>query len=70
MSKLRTARATTLQFTSRPQSVDEMTPGDLLHRLAVRSPNDYRAVIAIARERYKQLWPCQDDILKLRNTGT
>lgn len=47
---------------------NEMTPGDLLTRLALISPDDYRAVIAIARERYKTLWPYPDDVLLL--TGT
>lgn len=47
---------------------NEMTPGDLLTRLALISPDDYRAVIAIARERYKTLWPYPDDVLLLIGT--
>src|SRR5581483_3940249 len=36
------------------QKIDEMQPGDLLYRLAVLSPDDYRAFIALLRWRYKQ----------------
>lgn len=50
-------------------SVDAMTPGDILMRLSIISPDTYRAVIAIAREKYKALWPFPYDILPLR-TGT
>jgi hypothetical protein len=48
---------------------EEMSPGDLLYRLAILSPKDYRAVIAIARERYKALWPHNEDILLLTDTN-
>jgi len=50
------------------QKIDEMQPGDLLYRLAVLSPDDYRAFIALLRWRYKQLWPRDEDVLLL--TGT
>jgi hypothetical protein len=46
-----------------------MTPGDLLMRLALISPSDYRAVVTIAREKYRALWPFAEDILPVL-TGT
>ena len=51
-------------------SVDAMSPGDLLYRLAVVSPELYRAVIKIARESYRKVWPSPTDPLTLTKTGT
>jgi hypothetical protein len=41
--------------------VEEMTLGDLLWRLSLISPRHYRAIIAIAQESYKRLWPSTED---------
>ncbi len=66
---LRMVRCRRVKKLSLP-SIDAMTPGDLLSRLAVVSPDTYRAVITIARERFKALWTLPTDVLDELRTGT
>ena len=49
--------------------VDEMMPGDLLFRLAIVSPEDYRAIVVIIKHTFKQLWPSDTDPLDLIGPG-
>ena len=49
--------------------VDEMMPGDLLFRLAIVSPEDYRAIVVIIKHTFKKLWPSDTDPLDLIGPG-
>jgi hypothetical protein len=65
-SQLRMVRSRPPTF----NTIDAMSPGDLLHRLSVVSPELYRAIIKAARESYRKVWPFPSDPLQLTKTGT
>lgn len=54
------------QTNGRRFDVDRAALGDVLYRLSLVSPTDYRAADKFLRYRYKQLWPHETDILELR----
>lgn len=45
---------------------DPMTFGDVLFRLALVAPDDYRLVERLARELFRQAWPLETDVLVLK----
>ena len=64
-------RVPNLRIVPPPPSPPQMSLGDLLYRLSIVSPDDYRAVERIARSIYAKRWPHPNrDILDLLPTGT
>jgi hypothetical protein len=67
-SRLHVVVRPTPQKASLPHPADSMTLGDVLYRLAIVSPNDYRAIETLARDAFQRRWPHDGDQLFLDTT--